>query len=138
MGVVWKAIDLKLEREVALKVLPEAEAGDSASVTRFLREARCASALNHPNIVTIYQASSVGDTHFIAMEYVRGQTLADYLKTGLLPVLRAGAIACQIGQALAHAHASGIIHRDLKPANIIITPEGIAKVLDFGLARRSV
>jgi eukaryotic-like serine/threonine-protein kinase len=138
MGVVWKAIDTKLEREVALKVLADDERNDSRAASRFLREARCASALNSANIVTIYEASSVGNVHYIAMEYVRGETLQAWLRKGPLPLSRTVEIACQIANALTHAHAAGIVHRDLKPSNVIITPEGQAKVLDFGLAKRTI
>ena len=131
MGVVFRARDTRLEREVALKILPPEYSRDPDRRRRLLREARAASQLNHPNIVTIYDVAESGAAHFIAMEYVQGQTLARAIP--LAPELAIG-YAAQIAQALVKAHGQGVVHRDLKPANIMLTPDGLAKVLDFGLA----
>jgi eukaryotic-like serine/threonine-protein kinase len=135
--VVWKATDIHLGREVALKVLPRKDTADPTRISRFLREARSASILNHPNIVTIYEANTASDTPFIAMEYVRGIALHQKLKEGPLGVSRAIEIALEICAALEHSHAAGIIHRDLKPGNIMLTPSGSVKVVDFGLAKQA-
>ena len=136
MGEVYKARDTKLKRDVALKVLPEAFAGDSDRMARFQREAEVLAALNHPNIATIYGLEHSNGTHALAMELVPGETLADGTKReGALPVEEALKIAVQIAEALEAAHEKGIIHRDLKPANVKVTPEGKVKVLDFGLAK---
>ena len=135
MGVVWRAIDTRLQREVALKVLPIAFEGDLAREHRFLREARAASALNHPNIITIYEINSDRGKTFIAMEYVSGSTLQQTLQERQLLIPEAIDFACQIASALAKAHAAGIVHRDLKPANIMISEGQLVKVLDFGLAK---
>jgi serine/threonine-protein kinase len=134
MGVVWKARDTRLDRDVALKVLPDRNADDLGR-QRFAREAKSASALNHPNIVTIYEIDSDGGVDFIAMEYIRGETLAERLARGLLEIPIAIAYATQIADAVGCAHAAGIIHRDLKPGNIMIASTGALKVLDFGLAK---
>jgi pimeloyl-ACP methyl ester carboxylesterase len=136
MGCVYRAHDERLDREVALKVLHSAGAGDRVAQARLLREARTASKLNHPNIATIYQVGEAGGQHYISMELVEGTPLSRAIPAeGLSPatVVRYGA---QIADALAHAHARGVVHRDLKCANLVLTPEGRAKVLDFGLARR--
>jgi Tfp pilus assembly protein PilF/predicted Ser/Thr protein kinase len=136
MGVVYRAQDTKLGREVALKVVSEqAGAGDNAH-ERLLREARMASALNHPNICTIYEASVADGETYIAMELVEGRPLSELISEGALSMERAIRFTSQIAEALAHAHKRGVVHRDLKSANVVITPEGRAKVLDFGLARR--
>jgi serine/threonine-protein kinase len=136
MGVVYKARDLKLERFVALKFLPAHLGADPHARQRFIQEAKAASALDHPNICTIHEIeeSSEGQT-FIVMAYCEGETLSDKIERGLLEIATAVDIAIQIAQGLAKAHASGIIHRDIKPANIIISPEGIVKIVDFGLAK---
>jgi serine/threonine protein kinase/Flp pilus assembly protein TadD len=136
MGVVYRARDTRLEREVALKVLPAETSASPDSRRRFLEEARAASTLNHPNVVTIYDVRTDGDVDSIAMEYVRGETLDRLLKKQ--PLARKDLIhyATQIADALSAAHAAGIIHRDLKPANVMITPQGVVKLLDFGLAKR--
>jgi serine/threonine-protein kinase len=135
MGEVYRAHDQRLNRDVAIKVLPADRATDDAARQRFLREARAASALNHPNIITIYETDSFKGMAFIAMEFVRGKSLAGLLHERALSDTDAVQYAIQISDALAKAHAAGIIHRDLKPGNIMITDDGLVKVLDFGLAR---
>ena len=135
MGEVYRARDTKLLRELAVKVLPDEVSTDHGRLDRFEREARAASALNHPNIVTIYEIGTVDSTSYIAMELVAGRTLRDVLVEGPLPVRRFLAVATQIADGLARAHDAGIVHRDLKPENVMITREGVAKILDFGLAK---
>lgn len=134
MGEVYEAIDLDLGRRVAIKVLPVEWTRDESRIARFVQEARAASALNHPNIVTVYEIGRAGDQHFIAMELVDGETLRDRLSRGvdgrsLLPLF------AQIGDGLEKAHSAGIVHRDLKPENVMVTPDGYVKILDFGLAK---
>ena len=135
MGEVYLADDLKLGRQVALKLLPAAFQQDRDRAQRFEREARAAAALNHPNIMAVYEVGHCGEQPFIAAEYVDGETLADRLSRGPLPEAEAMRLAEQIAEALAAAHEKGVIHCDLKPANIKITPDGTVKVLDFGLAK---
>ena len=135
MGEVYLAHDARLNRDVAIKVLPADRTVDDAARQRFLREARAASALNHPNIITIYETDSHNGVAFIAMEYVRGSSLAELLHERPLPDAEAVAYATQIADALAKAHAAGIVHRDLKPGNVMVTEDGLVKVLDFGLAK---
>src|SRR4029077_7667046 len=136
MGEVYQAHDTKLGRDVAIKVLPEAFAHDPERLSRFQREAKMLAALNHPNIATIYGLEQNGDTSYLVMELVPGENLAERVRRdGALPVEESLAIAKQIAEALEAAHEKGIIHRDLKPANAKLTPEGIVKVLDFGLAK---
>jgi len=135
MGEVYRARDLKLGRDVAIKVLPEEFARDPGRVTRFEREARMLAAVNHPSIAAIYGAEEDGPTRYIVMELVEGETLAQRLSTGPLAVTDALRMSSQVAEALEVAHQKGVIHRDLKPANIKITPEGKVKVLDFGLAK---
>ncbi len=135
MGEVYRARDSRLGRDVAIKVLPPDRTLDETSRHRFQREAMAASALNHPNIITIYEINSEGDTDFIVMEYVRGITLSSRLKRSGLSIDEAVAYASQIADALVKAHAAGIVHRDLKPGNVMITEDGLVKVLDFGLAK---
>ncbi|HTO77058.1 MAG TPA: protein kinase [Thermoanaerobaculia bacterium] len=136
MGEVYRARDTRLERDVALKILPEEYAADPARVRRFEREARAASALTHANIVTVYEVGSAGPVAFIAMELVEGRTLREITAQGRLPLKDALDLACQIASGLAHAHEVGIVHRDLKPENVMVSKEGAAKILDFGLAKR--
>ena len=136
MGEVYCARDTNLRREVALKVLSKTVATDPHYLSRFQEEARLASSLNHPNIVTIYGVGEEGDVTFIAMELVRGLTLREMLVEGAITVRKALDLAVQVCDALAAAHASGIVHRDLKPENVMVTAEERVKVLDFGLAKR--
>ena len=132
---MYQATDSKLGRSVAIKFLPEAFSHDSERVARFEREARVLASLNHPNIAAIYGLEESGERKFLVMELVEGETLAERIKRGPIPVDEALAIAKQIAEALEAAHEKGIIHRDLKPANVKITPDGKVKVLDFGLAK---
>ncbi len=137
MGEVWKARDARLGREVAIKVLPADVASDPSRLKRFEKEARAASALNHPNIVTIYDFGSADSVSWIAMEKVDGKTLRELLFSGPLPVKKLLQIAPQIADGLARAHEAGIVHRDLKPENVMVTKDGLVKILDFGLAKRT-
>ena len=135
MGEVYRAKDTRLDRFVAIKVLPAEFSSDAGRLKRFEREARSASALNHPNIVTLYEVGREGDTSYFAMELVEGETLRKLLSEGPLPVKKVLAIAAQVADGLARAHAEGIVHRDLKPENIMVRGDGLAKILDFGLAK---
>ena len=135
MGEVWRAVDPRLQRDVAIKILPSA-GGDAALLReRFVREARAASALAHPNIITIHEINAADGTDFIVMEYVRGEPLSDVLARGPLTVARVE-YAVPIAAALKAAHDAGIVHRDLKPGNVMIAASGLVKVLDFGIAKR--
>jgi serine/threonine protein kinase len=135
MGEVYQAKDRKLGRDVAIKVLPDEFARDADSVARFQREAKLLASLNHPNIAAIHGLEESGGTNFLVLELVQGETLADRIKRGPIPVEESLKLALQIAEALEAAHEKGVIHRDLKPANIKVTPEGKVKVLDFGLAK---
>src|SRR5262249_47656784 len=135
MGEVYRARDLKLKREVAIKLLPEELSRDADRVSRFQREAEVLASLNHPNIAGIYDLQQINDSRYLVLELVEGETLADRVQRGPLLVEEAVEIAKHICEALEAAHEKGIVHRDLKPANIKITPEGRVKVLDFGLAK---
>jgi serine/threonine protein kinase len=137
MGEVWKARDSRLKRFVALKVLPHELVADPERKQRLVREARAASALNHPNIVTVHDIGQAEDIDYIAMEYVEGKTLDKEIGSRGLKLGQALKIAVQIADALAKAHAAGIVHRDLKPGNVMVSPEGRVKLLDFGLAKLS-
>src|ERR1700693_16371 len=135
MGEVYRARDARLNRDVALKVLPEVFAADADRMARFEREARGLAALNHPHIAAIYGLEESNSSRALVMELVDGPTLADRIGAGPIPLDEALAIAKQIAEALEYAHDHGVIHRDLKPANIKVTPDGTVKVLDFGLAK---
>ncbi len=135
MGVVYKARDTQLDRVVAIKVLGARRIAEPSATERFLLEAKAASALNHPNIVTIYGLDRADDVDFIAMEYVAGQPLDRLMARGRLPLSTILRYAVQVADALATAHAAGIVHRDLKPSNVMVTGTGLVKVLDFGLAK---
>src|SRR5687767_305312 len=135
MGEVYRARDTRLQRDVAVKILPEVFAADSDRRSRFEREARVLASLNHPNIATIHGFEDEDGIHALVMELVDGMTIADRILRGAVPVSEALAIARQIADALDAAHERGIVHRDLKPANIKLTSSGLVKVLDFGLAK---
>jgi serine/threonine protein kinase len=138
MGEVYRARDPRLEREVALKVLPAETLTDETARARLLREARMAAKLNHPHICTIHEVGESDGQVYIAMELVEGRPLDAILVGGALPVEQAVRYGAQVADALAHAHERGVVHRDLKSGNVVITPEGRAKVLDFGLAKQLV
>ena len=135
MGEIYKAQDSRLNRLVAVKILSPGLSTDPERKRRFFQEAQAASALNHPNIITLYDIVSEGDMQCIVMEYIAGKTLRDLTPAGGLPPPQALQYATQIASALTAAHAAGIIHRDLKPSNIMVTTSGLIKVLDFGLAK---
>jgi len=137
MGVVWKAVDSKLDREVAIKILPDELASDPDRLSRFKREAKVVAGLNHPNIVTLHSVEEVEGLHFITMELVEGQTLTELLpRDGFAPG-KLLEVATPLADAVSRAHRAGITHRDLKPDNIMIDNEGRLRVLDFGLAKAS-
>jgi serine/threonine protein kinase/TolB-like protein len=135
MGEVYRARDPRLEREVALKVLPAAMAADDTARSKLLREARMAARLNHPNVCTVHEVGEAEGQVYVAMELVSGRTLSERLRSGRMAVEEAARLGQQMADALAHAHENGVVHRDFKSPNVIITPEGRAKVLDFGLAK---
>ncbi|MHC5211673.1 MAG: protein kinase domain-containing protein [Planctomycetota bacterium] len=137
MGEVWSARDTRLDREVAIKVLPPTLVNDKERLTRFEREARALAALNHPHIAQIFGVDQVDDLCFLVLEMVPGETLADRIAGGPLPVEEVLNLCRQLAEGLEAAHDAGIVHRDLKPANVRITPEGVVKILDFGLAKAS-
>jgi serine/threonine-protein kinase len=138
MGEVYRARDSKLNRDVALKILREAFAADGERLARFRREAQLLASLSHPNIGHIYGFEDSGAVQALVLEFIAGQTLADRIASGPMPLSDALAIAKQIAEALEVSHEHGIVHRDLKPANIKVTPDGVVKVLDFGLAKGRV
>src|SRR5215469_18480284 len=135
MGEVYRARDLKLKREVAIKILPEEFSRDADRVSRFQREAEVLASLNHPNIAGIHDLAEANGSRYLVLELVEGETLGERLKRGPIPLDEALVIAQQIANALDAAHERGIVHRDLKPANIKLTEDGRVKVLDFGLAK---
>jgi serine/threonine protein kinase len=135
MGEVYRATDMTLGRDVAIKVLPADVASDPERLARFRREARVLASLNHPNIGAIHGFEEVDGTAFLTLELVEGEDLAERLRRGPVPTREAVEIAKQVAEALEAAHERGVIHRDLKPANIKVTPAGVVKVLDFGLAK---
>jgi serine/threonine-protein kinase len=135
MGEIYRALDMRLNRRVAIKVLAAEHAGTGEQRRRFLQEAQAASALNHPNIITIHDVVSEGETEFIVMELVDGKTLAELIPNEGLPLPLVLAYAVQVADALEAAHRAGIVHRDLKPGNVMVTDAGLVKVLDFGLAK---
>ena len=137
MGEVYLAEDTRLDRQVALKILPQEFAEDSDRMNRFVREAKSASALNQPNIITIHEIGEAEGTHFIASEYIQGETLHTRLKQTPLDLKTTLDIAIQVASALNAAHKAGIIHRDIKPENVMIRPDGLVKILDFGIAKLS-
>ena len=135
MGEVYRAKDTKLGREVAVKLLLEEVSSDSDRLKRFEREARVLASLNHPNVATLHGFETDGDTSFLVMELVEGETLADRIARGPIPVDEALPVFLQIAEGLEAAHEKGVIHRDLKPANVKVKPDGTVKLLDFGLAK---
>src|SRR4249919_1179019 len=135
MGEVYRARDTKLKREVAIKILPDEFSRDPDRVRRFQREAEVLASLNHPNIAAIHSLEETNGSRFLVLELVEGETLAERVKRGPIPVDEALSIAKNICEALEAAHEKSVVHRDLKPANVKITPEGKVKVLDFGLAK---
>ena len=135
MGEVYRARDTKLDRDVVIKVLPEDFATDPDRLARLNREAKLLASLNHPHIATIHSLEEAEGARFLVLELVKGKSLAQRLRKGPLPIETALTINRQVAEALEAAHGEGIVHRDLKPANVLITDDGRAKVLDFGIAK---
>src|SRR5262249_54208720 len=135
MGEVYRAGDIRLRREIALKVLPAMLAGNAERLARFEREARAVAGINHPNIVTLHSVEDAGDVRFLTMELVDGRSLDHAVKPGGLPLAKVLDIGVALADALAAAHERGIVHRDLRPANVMVTKDGRVKVLDFGIAK---
>ena len=135
MGEVYRAHDTRLDREVAIKVLPESLTADPERMRRFEQEARATAALNHPNILAVYQMATQGDVSYLVEELLEGETLRERLRRGPIPLRKAIDYAVQIAHGLAAAHDKGITHRDLKPENLFLTKDGRVKILDFGLAK---
>src|SRR5439155_17077688 len=135
MGEVYLAQDTKLDRKVALKTLPASVAADRNRMHRFVQEAKAASALNHPNIITIHEIDETDTGHFMATEFIDGETLRERMRSAPMKLTEVLDVAAQIASALSAAHAAGIIHRDIKPENVMLRRDGIVKVLDFGLAK---
>src|SRR5437899_144974 len=135
MGEVFLAQDTKLDRKVALKILPPEFAEDAERMRRFVQEAKAASALNHPNIITIHEIGESDGVHYIATEFIDGTTLGDRLADHSLTLSEVLAIAAQIARAIQAAHEAGIVHRDIKPGNVMLRRDGYLKVLDFGIAK---
>jgi serine/threonine protein kinase len=135
MGEVYRARDSRLRREVALKLVSEAESNDDESLRRFMRETHVVASLNHPNIVAIHDTGAHKGVPYAVTELLQGETLAERMRSGPIAEKRATEIACQVADALAAAHARGVVHRDVKPENIFLTNDGRAKILDFGIAR---
>src|SRR5262245_61997532 len=135
MGEVYRARDPKLNRPIAIKILPEAMAADADGRVRLEREAQTVAALNHPNIVTVYSVEEADGVVFLTMELVEGKPLGDLIVKGGLPLERILPLAIQLADAISAAHRNGVTHRDLKPANVMVTTDGRVKVLDFGLAK---
>jgi len=135
MGAIYKAQDTRLNRFVAIKVLSASSTGSPDRRRRFIQEAQAASALNHPNIITIHDIISENDADYMVMEYVQGKTLGDLIPKGGMRVPQVLKLAMQMTDALQAAHSARIVHRDLKPGNIMVTESGLVKVLDFGLAK---
>ncbi|HEX6871450.1 MAG TPA: protein kinase, partial [Micromonosporaceae bacterium] len=135
MAMVWRGRDLLLDRSVAIKELAGGWLGEPSAMARFDREARMVARLAHPNIVAVYDVGVHGQSRYLVLELIEGATLARVIADGSVPVAAAVAIATQICDGLAEAHAAGIVHRDIKPANIMLTPAGVVKICDFGIAR---
>ena len=135
MGEVYLAQDTKLDRKVALKILPADVADNKDRMRRFVQEAKAASALNHPNIITIHEIDETDSGHFIATEFIDGETLRKRMRSGPMKLGEVLDLSTQVASALSAAHAAGIIHRDIKPENVMLRRDGIVKVLDFGLAK---